>query len=60
MPIKLLLEFIAAVGALVCFATMMKALVQLVKMHRAAKRKSQEARRAVPSKEIRKPMSRAG
>ncbi len=60
MPIKRLLEAVGAIIALVSFAVIVKALVELRRMDRAEKRKREHQPRAISGEPTDKPMKRAG
>ncbi len=59
MPIKRLLEAVGAIIALVSFAVVVKALVELRQMDRAEKREREHQLRAVSREPKDKPMKRA-
>jgi hypothetical protein len=57
MSVQLLLELIGGIIALVCFVVAAKALIGLIRLNRAAKRRAELE--AVPAREAEKGMRRA-
>ncbi len=57
MSVQLLLELIGGIVALVCFAVAVKALLELIKINRAAKRRAELE--AMPAREAERGMRRA-